>query len=64
MLVADVVTCDPGRPRAVAVLVKAGHVLAVGAESEMRQRAPHAIREHLPGTLVPGCIDPSQGPDQ
>lgn len=56
---ANVITMDPARPRAEAVAVKAGRIVAVGKVGEVTQAATAATRVlDLDGrTLLPGFID-------
>lgn len=59
VLTADaVLTVDPARPRAEAVLVVDGAIAAVGARDEVLARAGNAEHVDLPGaTIVPGLIE-------
>jgi predicted amidohydrolase YtcJ len=59
VLTADtVLTVDPARPRAEAVLVVDGTIAAVGAREEVLAGAGGAERVHLPGaTIVPGLVE-------
>lgn len=55
---ADLHTMDPARPRAQAVLMRAGRILALGATAELRDRAPGAQVIDAGGRLVlPGFQD-------
>lgn len=52
------VTLDPGRPRASAIAVKGGRILAVGEASSLEAFAgPRTERIELPGVAVPGLAD-------
>ena len=55
----NVVTMDPGRPRATAVAIQGDTILAVGTDEEILATAsPHSQRVDLSGrTVVPGLID-------
>lgn len=56
--IGDVITLDPGRPRATAVAVTDGRISAVGDAAALRARAGEATRlEIFDGTLVPGFFD-------
>lgn len=57
-LAGDLRTMDPGRPRAEAMAVRDGRILAVGSRDEALAALPAGapLRE-LPGTVVPGLID-------
>jgi len=55
---ASVVTMDPRRPRAEALAVRDGHIVAVGSWSEVEPFAADLRVLDLPGkTVVPGLID-------
>lgn len=56
---ADVRTLDPGRPVAAAVAIRAGEIVAVGAEAEVREQCDGATEVIDAGgaTLVPGLVD-------
>ena len=52
------VTLDPNRPRATAVAVKGGRILAVGEASSLEHYAgPRTEKVDLPGVAVPGLAD-------
>ncbi len=55
----DIVTMDPARPRAEAMAVRGGRIVAVGSADEARAALGPAARElrHAEGTVVPGLID-------
>ncbi|GAA0988209.1 hypothetical protein GCM10009555_069340 [Acrocarpospora macrocephala] len=56
--IAPVVTMDPQRPRAAALAVAAGRVVAVGSVDEVRATVPAGAPEHaLDGVILPGLID-------
>src|SRR5215472_6461041 len=57
---ARVVTLDPGAPRASAVAVRDGRVLAIGTAAELRRRAGGTARriDCRGATLLPGIVDP------
>ncbi|OJU86017.1 MAG: hypothetical protein BGO11_08335 [Solirubrobacterales bacterium 70-9] len=57
-VVGDLRTMDPERPRAAAMAVRDGRILAVGSRDEALAALPAGapVRE-LPGTVVPGLID-------
>ncbi|MFC4452621.1 amidohydrolase [Deinococcus sonorensis] len=58
VILADVQTLDPAQPRAEAVLVGGGRVLAVGDHTEMRALAPQATTlDHRDRLLTPGLCD-------
>lgn len=59
LVTGDIVTMDPARPRAQALAVRAGRIVAVGAESDARAALGASPREvrYREGTLVPGLID-------
>ena len=54
-----IVTCDPARPMARAVAVRAGRIVAVGDDAAARAEADPTLEPiHLGGrTMVPGFID-------
>src|SRR5262245_47626634 len=56
---ANIYTVDPVRPRAAAIAVEGGRILAVGSEDEVRTAAgPAAAVVELDGrTVLPGLID-------
>ena len=55
----DIVTMDPARPRARAMAVRAGRIVAVGSREEASAAAGagHRVIRHAAGTVVPGLID-------
>src|SRR5215211_4142062 len=54
----DVVTLDPGMPRAEAVAIQDGRVAATGTRAEAAAAVPAGTPVRpLPGTIVPGLID-------
>ena len=55
----DIVTMDPARPRAQAMAVRDGRILAVGSVEDARAAAGagHRTIRHPQGTVVPGLID-------
>lgn len=55
----DIVTMDPQRPRAEAMAIRAGRIVAVGSLAEARAAAGPAAREigYDRGAVVPGLID-------
>ncbi|RKN05939.1 amidohydrolase [Streptomyces radicis] len=56
--IAPVVTMDPRRPRASALAVAAGRVVAVGSVDEVRAAVPPGTPEHPhDGVILPGLID-------
>jgi predicted amidohydrolase YtcJ len=58
VLVGNVITMDPDRPRAEAFAVAAGTVVAVGTEAEVRAALPAApVRAPEAAAIVPGLID-------
>ncbi|GAB7047108.1 amidohydrolase [Catenuloplanes indicus JCM 9534] len=58
MIVGDVLTMDPARPRAGAVAVVDGVVAATGEVDEVRRAVPGGTREiRVSGTVVPGFVD-------
>jgi predicted amidohydrolase YtcJ len=57
-LVGDLRTMDPVRPRAEAMAVRDGRILAVGSRDEaLAALPPGAAVRTAPGTVVPGLID-------
>jgi hypothetical protein len=57
VLVGDLRTMDPARPRAEAMSVRDGRILAVGSRVEALAALPGAEVRSAPGTVVPGLID-------
>ncbi|MFT3864403.1 MAG: amidohydrolase [Solirubrobacterales bacterium] len=57
VLVGDLRTMDPARPRAEALAVRGDRILAVGSAEEARAALPGAAVRAAPGTVVPGLID-------
>lgn len=58
IIVAPVVTMDPERPRAEALAIAGGRVVAVGSLGEARASLPAGTpEEHLDGVVLPGLID-------
>jgi predicted amidohydrolase YtcJ len=58
VVVGDVITMDPGRPRVAAVAIVDGRVVATGTRGEAVAAAPAGTPVlDLPGTVVPGMID-------
>ncbi|MDR6320972.1 amidohydrolase [Actinoplanes couchii] len=58
VIVGDVVTLDPGRPRVSAVGIVDGRVVAVGDLAEVRVAVPDGAPEvTVDGTVVPGFVD-------
>jgi len=58
LLIGDIVTLDPARPRAQALAIAGGRVLLAGTEAEAREVMPAgAPVQHVPGTVIPGLID-------
>jgi predicted amidohydrolase YtcJ len=56
--IGDVLTLDPERPRAGAVAVDGGRIVAVGAAGPLLDAAAPGTRiERFEGTLVPGFVD-------
>ena len=59
LVTGDIVTMDPARPRAQAMAVHGGRIVAVGTREEALAAlgpAPHE-RHYAEGTVVPGLID-------
>ena len=59
LVTGDIVTMDPARPRAEAMAVQAGRIVAVGTRDEAKAAlgpSPREIR-YGQGTVVPGLID-------
>ncbi len=57
ILAGDILTVDPGRPRAEALAVDGDTIVAVGSRAELTGALPEAPVEELPGTVVPGLVD-------
>ena len=60
LVVGDIVTMDPARPRAQALAVHGDRIIAVGSEEEVRATlgtTPSRELRQARGTLVPGLID-------
>lgn len=59
LVTGDIVTMDPARPRAEALAVQGGRIVAVGTREEARAALGAAPRElhYGEGTVVPGLID-------
>lgn len=59
LVTGNVVTMDPQRPRAQALGVQAGRIVAVGTPAEVREALGRvdAHRDFARGTIVPGLID-------
>ena len=58
VVVGDLRTMDPARPRAAAMAVRDGRILAVGSrEKALAALPPGAEVRSVPGTVVPGLID-------
>jgi predicted amidohydrolase YtcJ len=58
IVVGDVLTMDPGRPRVAAVAIADGRVVATGTRGEAVAAMPAGTPVlELPGTIVPGMID-------
>jgi predicted amidohydrolase YtcJ len=57
VLTGDLRTMDPARPRAEAMAVRDGRILAVGSRDEATSALPGAEVRAAPGTVVPGLID-------
>ncbi|HVW47962.1 MAG TPA: amidohydrolase [Solirubrobacterales bacterium] len=57
VLTGDLITMDPDRPRAEAMAVRDGRILAVGSRDEALSALPGAAVCGAPGTVVPGLID-------
>ena len=55
-----ILTSDPARPTASAVIVKEGRILAVGDVADLHNRFPNAVHDKTFAgkTIVPGLIDP------
>lgn len=55
---AQIYTVDPARPRAEALAVGGGRIVAVGSDAELLAAYPEARRVNLAGrTVIPGLID-------
>jgi predicted amidohydrolase YtcJ len=61
----SIVTMDPAKPRAEAVAIGAGRILAVGGWDEVRELEGPSTRLEDPGDvcLLPGLIEPHTHPD-
>ncbi len=58
IVLGDIVTMDRARPRAEAMAVRGGTVLAVGSRGDALSAVPSGTPEHtVQGTIVPGLID-------
>lgn len=59
LVTGDIVTMDPARPRAQAIAVQGGRIVAVGTLEEARAALGPTPREvrYAQGTVVPGLID-------
>ena len=58
MLVGDLRTMDPARPRAEAMAVRDGRIVAVGSREQALAALPPGVAVRAaPGTVVPGLID-------
>ena len=59
LVLGDVITMDPGRPRAEAIAIADGRVLAVGSREEAAAALPPGAPVEQPGggAIVPGLID-------
>ncbi len=58
LILARVLTLDPARPEAEAVLVGGGRVLATGSRADLSALAPRAeVLDHRDRTLTPGLAD-------
>lgn len=59
LVIGDIVTMDPARPRAQALAVHGGRIVAVGTREEARAALGPAPRElhYADGTVLPGLID-------
>jgi predicted amidohydrolase YtcJ len=58
LVVGDIVTMDPARPRVGAVGVRNGRIAALGEPREVRRQLPDGAAElTVPGTAVPGFVD-------
>lgn len=59
LVIGSIVTMDSQRPRAEAMLVRNGRIVAIGTESDARKAlvSGHAREMHHKGTIVPGLID-------
>jgi predicted amidohydrolase YtcJ len=57
VVLGDIITMDPARPRVGAVAIAEGRVVATGTRDEALAAVPGASELELPGTIVPGLID-------
>jgi predicted amidohydrolase YtcJ len=58
IVLGDIVTMDPMRPRAEAMAVRAGTIVAVGSRGDALSAMPSGTPEYtVEGTVVPGLID-------
>jgi predicted amidohydrolase YtcJ len=58
IVLGDIVTMDPARPRAEAMAVRAGTIVAVGSRGDALSAMPSGTPEHaVEGTVAPGLID-------
>jgi predicted amidohydrolase YtcJ len=57
LVVGDVHTLDPARPRAGAVLVSGGRIACLAGEAECARRAARGARRLEAGSVVPGLAD-------
>jgi len=58
VFIGPIVTMDENHPKAGAIAVRAGRIVALGSESEILATVgPGVRRVHLPGTAVPGLAD-------
>jgi predicted amidohydrolase YtcJ len=58
IVLGDIVTMDPAYPRAEAMAIRAGTIVAVGSRGDALSAMPSGTPEHtVEGTVVPGLID-------
>jgi predicted amidohydrolase YtcJ len=58
LLIGDIITMDPSQPRAEALGIESGRIVAVGSEAHVRALlGPVRETRKFQGTLVPGLID-------